>query len=1314
MQDTVGTYTVSRRPYPGLRAFRKEESDIFFGRDEHVDLLLKKLGSAHFVCVTGPSGCGKSSLVRTGLQNALEAGFLAGRGSDWIFCDFNPGDQPLDALTRSLAKACAEYVPAQSATETSASAADEVHSMLTHGITDVRQSNDLNRVLSVLDLGGRPILLFVDQFEELFRYAQREPNAAVRFVEILLQTAAAKANIYVVITIRTDELEKCSRYTGLTRVINESQFLTPTLDRYQIQEAIEGPIAIFGGKIDPKLTIWLLNSLDEELDKLPLMQHALKLLYAHKSGSEGRPDVHLTIEDFVGVFRLDPKIDFSHAESRFALRATLERRLEKIYHGLPDDRLKRAAARLFCALTAFDGGSRDIRRPLPLSKLALTIGVSEPDARAIIDAFASGDESYLIVKGDKDGTVDVPHECILRLWPRLQTKWLANERESADNIRDLARRAKSWETGAERASFVRRKFSLDVLKGYTLQNYRDWIETRRPNRHWAQRYLDGFRWRVGPRDAQRLLSTDEIYGYVEQLIAASNSYRQQFRWTLSLGAALALASFAYVVNLKLEANETERRTAYISITQKVTASKAGQYPVENLKVAAQALDEARALGDAATAEIAAGNLWEALAGVNELSRATNGNTPETELFSAQFAPDSGALATIDRWGHVARWPFADRRLGVSTTIDAARGPAVQGRSLALSPLGDVAATGYNDGSVRLFDLKSGKPEAVELLINGSKPHASFVLELTFSADGKQLFTASHDGIVWAWSRSKPDGTLAGAAEAALWQPRLVADTRHLGPAPIVGAKPAEVWSLDVNRDATALAFGLELGRVCMVRLAANAQPNCSGAGHDPLKVVKAVKFQPGRDTLVSAGNDDHVSYWRWSMNFTLVPTATRIFEDSDIWDMDFSGDGRLLATASWDGSLRVYDADERRLLARLTGNEQLARSVRFDRSSRLLVSSSYDGTARVMTPFETRASVLDLSYRFPMPASNRPKKAIDSVALGADGTWIAFHDRSRIFVKSSHQEKPESLPLPAPELTSHLAAHPTAPIVAASLARPAINFWTRQASGNWLPRRLTLPGARLEPRPLAISPDGRTLAVAIKMGDTASVLLCPLAGDDWSCSGDGLRKLAIVKRPGEKMAVLPTAIAFSPKGKALAAGGSDGAVRIFDLSTVPAGETLLAGQKDAITTVAFAPDGKSLISTSRDRSLRLWSLADGTYRELKGHKSFVEGAGFSANGKWIASTSQDETVMIWNAATAKPLARLPIERDSILSFDVRQTPRGTLMATGSDSGNVAVLHFFETPQEVLQHAETFLAHGIGAKPTDTRVPKEEDALAMVE
>src|SRR5262245_46528386 len=89
-------------PYPGLRQFRDDETEIFFGREAQTVRILEKLQSSHFIAVVGPSGCGKSSLVRAGLIAALETGFLADAGAGWRVAEMRPGDRPLARLAAAL------------------------------------------------------------------------------------------------------------------------------------------------------------------------------------------------------------------------------------------------------------------------------------------------------------------------------------------------------------------------------------------------------------------------------------------------------------------------------------------------------------------------------------------------------------------------------------------------------------------------------------------------------------------------------------------------------------------------------------------------------------------------------------------------------------------------------------------------------------------------------------------------------------------------------------------------------------------------------------------------------------------------------------------------------------------------------------------------------------------------------------------------------------------------------------------------------------------------------------------------------------
>jgi hypothetical protein len=92
----------SSHPYPGLRPFRQEETDIFFGREEHTDQLLERLANHRFLAVTGLSGSGKSSLVRAGLIPALNRGFVAKAGHLWRVAQMRPGRTPFARLGGGL------------------------------------------------------------------------------------------------------------------------------------------------------------------------------------------------------------------------------------------------------------------------------------------------------------------------------------------------------------------------------------------------------------------------------------------------------------------------------------------------------------------------------------------------------------------------------------------------------------------------------------------------------------------------------------------------------------------------------------------------------------------------------------------------------------------------------------------------------------------------------------------------------------------------------------------------------------------------------------------------------------------------------------------------------------------------------------------------------------------------------------------------------------------------------------------------------------------------------------------------------------
>jgi WD40 repeat protein/energy-coupling factor transporter ATP-binding protein EcfA2 len=258
-------------PFPGLRPFRTEESHLFFGREGQIDEVLEKLENHRFVAILGSSGSGKSSFMFCGLIPSLQGGFMAKQGSNWRLISIRPGTKPIQNLAMGLLDK--ERYAGLSPSDLNLKleyyqAILKASSLgLVELLAKVRQESDEN------------ILLLVDQFEEIFRFRSEDTdtlNESTAFVKMLVNAVKIKSQPYfVVLTMRSDFIGDCSIFNELTSLINDSHYLIPQLDRNQKRSVILGPVAVGGGVMSARLLQQLLNDLDENSDQLPILQHAL-------------------------------------------------------------------------------------------------------------------------------------------------------------------------------------------------------------------------------------------------------------------------------------------------------------------------------------------------------------------------------------------------------------------------------------------------------------------------------------------------------------------------------------------------------------------------------------------------------------------------------------------------------------------------------------------------------------------------------------------------------------------------------------------------------------------------------------------------------------------------------------------------------------------------------------------------------------------------------------------------------------------------------------------------------------------------------
>jgi hypothetical protein len=224
-----------------LRSFHRDETDLFFGRENCVDAMIDRLASQRFLAVLGASGSGKSSLVRTGLLDGLELGFLAKAGPDWRVFETTPGGAPMRNL------ACALMPQGSSESEI-----DLMLAFLSRGpLSLIAWWEEQNTP------PGDNLLILVDQFEELFRYNTYEDRQqAEQFVALLLQSIRSKAaRIYVVLTMRSEYLGACALIDGLAEALNRGQYLTPRMSRAECRAAIEGPAGVAASRSNRNLSV---------------------------------------------------------------------------------------------------------------------------------------------------------------------------------------------------------------------------------------------------------------------------------------------------------------------------------------------------------------------------------------------------------------------------------------------------------------------------------------------------------------------------------------------------------------------------------------------------------------------------------------------------------------------------------------------------------------------------------------------------------------------------------------------------------------------------------------------------------------------------------------------------------------------------------------------------------------------------------------------------------------------------------------------------------------------------------------------------
>ena len=875
-----------------LDSYTREDRAVFFGRDQEITELYRRVFESKMLLVYGISGTGKSSLVNCGLASRFDE-------SDWLPVNVRRGNNIVDSLNDAFNK---------------------------QAITPLKKTQNITEKLQSIYLDHfKPVYLLFDQFEELFIFGSQEEKEG--FISIVKEITESETQCRIIFIIREEFLAGMTEFEEKLPDIFTNRFRVEKMKRTNAISAVEGPCKVFGIETEPGFPEELIDKLCPSGNEIELtyLQIYLDRIFRLATGDR---------QPATGTQNTGPGTSDIRFSSELLAKAgsvsdLLGQFLDEQIREMEDPETGMAILKSFVSV-------QGTRRQMSESEIQESIktfgsGIAQSDLLRYLEKFV---DLRILRERDEAGHYELRHDALAG---KIYEKFTAIEKDIIEVRQFIENAWHDW----EKREVLLSSDDLEYIAPYESRLYlskeqsdlierskRQLIIARRRRRNiaiaatftllviFAGFTIWALRERILARE-QRNKALAEKYNFIARDMVATNPTK-----------ALRMAEYASSLdsgNMNI-LNNIEKiyheNNIYSVLADKGYLANSIVFFPDGNKLLAGCSDKVLRILDLNGKELM-------------IIR------QESEIGTVAISKDGQKILTGSD-DNIARLYDINGKL-----IQLFKGHTGIINSVGFSSGGDKILTASDDYTARLWDIDGN-------VLQVYSGHADIVSSAIFSPDNKFIATGSYDNTARLWDISgnllriltgpsnaigtlkfTPDGKYLLAAcdgtAALLWDlnGNLIQQFRgHQCSISTVDISPDGLKILTGSCDNTIRLWDL-LGNMIQVL-----------RGHTGY--IKSVAFSPDGQNVITASGDNSIRLWDFNGGLLKVLNGHK----TRVSSVAFSNDGNQILTGSEDKTVRLWDLYGNQLMI-FTGHSAPVSCVAFSPDGQKILSGSEDKTARL-------------------------------------------------------------------------------------------------------------------------------------------------------------------------------------------------------------------------------------------------------------------------------------------------------------------------------------------------------------------------------